>query len=42
MFDQEFNFIKISDEILLSERLRDIIYDDEKIVIIYTRRLHQN
>ena len=30
MFDQEFNFIKISDEILLSERLRDIIYDDEK------------
>lgn len=29
IFDEEFNFLKIYDEILLSERLRDIIYDDE-------------
>lgn len=29
IFDEEFNFINIYDEILLSERLRDIIYDNE-------------
>ena len=29
MFDEEFNFIKIYNEILISERLRDIIYDEE-------------
>ena len=29
IFDRNFNFVKVQEKILMSERLRDIIYDSE-------------